>query len=149
MSSPYFFLARYEDKQGHVAFDSVKNTYNWLTENPQSSVELITNSALTSDNFLAQAVIDMDTAPRLLLSPEQQEQWLSGLEEGEFNSELVESEEWKRGVAIFAKACGFLLANYKYFLLNQMPHGLVYPHTWPERNRERTCAVFLLVQPYL
>jgi 5'-3' exonuclease len=105
MSSPYFFLARYEDKQGHVAFDSVKNTYNWLTENPQSSVELITNSALTSDNFLAQAVIDMDTAPRLLLSPEQQEQWLSGLEEGEFNSELVESEEWKRGVAIFAKAC--------------------------------------------
>lgn len=98
MSSPYFFLARYEDEQGDVAFDSVKNTYNWLAENPQSSVELITNSALTSDNFLAQAVIDMDTAPRLRLSPEQQEQWLSGLEEGEFNPELVESEEWKKSV---------------------------------------------------
>ena len=98
MTSPYFFLARYEDEQGDEAFDSVNNTYKWLAENPESSVELITNSALTSDNFLAQAVIDMDTAPRLLLSPEQQEQWLSGLDEGEFNPELVESEEWKKSV---------------------------------------------------
>ncbi|WP_428355049.1 phospholipase D-like domain-containing protein [Methyloprofundus sp.] len=98
ISSPYYFLARYDDAEGDVVFDTVKNTYRWLEENPQSSVEIITNSVLTSDNFSAQAVIDMDTAPQLLLSPELLEQWLSGLEEGEFNPELVESEAWKKSV---------------------------------------------------
>ncbi|NOR80579.1 MAG: phospholipase, partial [Methyloprofundus sp.] len=70
----------------------------WLEENPGSNIELITNSVLTSDNFSAQAVIDMETAPRLLLSPELLERWRSDLDEGEFNPELVESEEWKKMV---------------------------------------------------
>jgi len=98
ITSPYFFLARYDDETGKAVFDTVKDTYQWLQENPESSVELLTNSVLTSDNFMAQAVIDMDTAPRLLLSPELLEQWLSGLDKGEFNPELVESEEWKNMV---------------------------------------------------
>lgn len=96
ITSPYYFLAKYEDEEGKVVFDTVKNTHQWLEDNPQGTVEIITNSVLTSDNFSAQAVIDMDTAPRLLLSPELLEQWLSGLEEGEFNPDLVESEEWKK-----------------------------------------------------
>jgi phosphatidylserine/phosphatidylglycerophosphate/cardiolipin synthase-like enzyme len=37
----------------------------------------------------------MDMAPRLLLTPELQKAWLSGLDKGEFNPEVVESEEWK------------------------------------------------------
>jgi len=38
----------------------------------------------------------MDVGPRLLLTPELEEVWLSGLEKGEFNPEVVESEEWQR-----------------------------------------------------
>ncbi|WP_455206591.1 phospholipase D-like domain-containing protein [Kaarinaea lacus] len=94
--SPYFFVARYFNEDGEEIFDGVKEVHKFLIENPESSVELITNSVLTSDNFMAQAVIDMDTAPRLLLSPELLEQWLSGLEKGELNPDLVESVEWKQ-----------------------------------------------------
>ena len=96
--SPYFFIANYDEEEGNEAYDGVKKTYQWLEENPEATLELITNSVLTSDNFIAQAVIDMDTAPRILLSPELLEQWQSGLDEGEFNPELVESEEWKKMV---------------------------------------------------
>jgi len=96
--SPYFFMARYFDEEGNEIFDGVKEVHKLLDENPESTFELITNSVLTSDNFNAQAVIDMDTAPRLLLSPELLEKWLSGLDKGELNPELVESEEWKKMV---------------------------------------------------
>jgi len=92
--SPYFFVARYYDDEGNEIFDGVKEIHKFLAENPDSVIELITNSILTSDNFMAQAVIDMDTAPRMLLSPQLLEQWLSGLQSGEFNAELVDSEEW-------------------------------------------------------
>ncbi len=94
--SPYYFVARYYDEDGNEIFDGVKELHKWLEANPEGSLELVTNSVLTTDNFLTQAVIDMDTAPRLLLSPELLEQWLSSLEKGEFNPELVESEAWKK-----------------------------------------------------
>lgn len=97
-TSPYYFLARYDNEEGDAIFDSVINAHRWLAENPDGNIELITNSVLTSDNFSAQAVIDMETAPRLLLSSELIELWQSDLDEGEFNSELVESEEWKEMV---------------------------------------------------
>jgi cardiolipin synthase C len=96
--SPYFFVARYIDEEGNEIYDGVKEMHKLLDANPESSIELITNSVLTSDNFNAQAVIDMDTAPRLLLSPELLKKWLSGLDKGELNPELVESEEWKRAI---------------------------------------------------
>ena len=51
---------------------------------------------MTSDNFFTQAIIDMDMVPRFLLTPEMQKAWLSGLEKGEFNPDVVESEEWKQ-----------------------------------------------------
>lgn len=96
--SPYFFVARYFDDEGNEIYDGVKEIRRLLDENPDSSFELITNSVLTSDNFNAQAVIDMDTAPRLLLSPELLKKWLSGLDKGELNPELVESKEWKEAI---------------------------------------------------
>jgi hypothetical protein len=96
--SPYFFVARYYDEDGNEIFDGVKEVYKWLDENPDTTIELITNSVLTSDNFLAQAVIDMDTAPRLLLSPELLQQWLSSVDKGELNPDLVESDAWKKMV---------------------------------------------------
>ncbi len=94
--SHYFFVAKYYDGDGNLVYDGVKEIYKYLDNNPESTFEIITNSVLTSDNFFTQAVIDMDTAPRLLLSPELLARWLSDTEDGEFNPELVESEEWKR-----------------------------------------------------
>lgn len=94
--SPYMFMARYYDKDGNVVMDGVADTHQWLREHPQNKIELVTNSVLTSDNFFAQAIIDMDVGPRLLLTPELEQAWLSGLEEGEFNPQLVESQEWKK-----------------------------------------------------
>ncbi len=94
--SPYFFVARYYDAEGKVIFDGVEEMHKWLQENPDGILELIVNSVLTSDNFMAQAIIDMDTAPRLLLSPELLKKWLSGLKKDELNPELVNSAEWKK-----------------------------------------------------
>jgi phosphatidylserine/phosphatidylglycerophosphate/cardiolipin synthase-like enzyme len=96
--SPYLFAGVYKNEEGEVVYDDVKNVHEFLKDNPDVKIEIITNSVLTSDNFFTQAVIDMEMAPRLLLSPEQQEQWLSDTEDGEFNPELVESEEWKKRI---------------------------------------------------
>ena len=49
---------------------------------------------LTSDNFPAQSVIDMETGPRLLLPPELREAWLGLSAEEETTAALVTSEEW-------------------------------------------------------
>ena len=93
--SPYMFMARYYDKDGNVVMDGVADTHQWLREHPRNKIELVTNSVLTSDNFFAQSIIDMDVGPRLLLTPEMEKAWLSGLEEGEFNPLVVDSEEWR------------------------------------------------------
>ena len=67
-----------------------------LDEHPGLSFEIITNSVLTSDNFFTQSVIDMDTVPRLLFTPELQETWLSSAEQSESNQEFINSDEWRR-----------------------------------------------------
>ena len=92
--SPYLFIARYEE-DGKVVFDGARKMHEWLDANPESTIEIVTNSVLTSDNFFTQAVIDMDLAPRLLMSKEMQERWSKKLVESELNPELVESDEWK------------------------------------------------------
>jgi phosphatidylserine/phosphatidylglycerophosphate/cardiolipin synthase-like enzyme len=94
--SPYLFMSKYYDKDGNVTEDSVANLHQWLSERPDHRFEIITNSVMTSDNILAQSVIDMEVGPRLLLTPELQQAWLSGLKKGEFNPEVTESEEWRR-----------------------------------------------------
>ena len=92
--SPYLFAGVYKNEEGEVVYDDVKNLHQLLNDNPGMKIEIITNSVLTSDNFFTQSVIDMELGPRLLLSEEQQEKWLGDTEDGEFNPELVESEEW-------------------------------------------------------
>ena len=94
--SPYLFSGQYFDEEGALIYDGAKETLKWLSENPGLKIEVITNSVMTSDNFFTQAIIDMGMAPRFLLTPELQKAWLSGLEKGEFNPDVVESEEWKR-----------------------------------------------------
>jgi len=94
--SPYMFAALYKDKDKKVVLDEAKEILKWLDEHPDSTLHIVTNSALTSDNFFTQAVIDMDLAPRLLLSPEYQQAWLEKREKSELNPELVEGEDWLR-----------------------------------------------------
>ena len=94
--SPYVFFVRYVDDEGKVIRDGIAADKKWLLKNPNNRIEIITNSVLTSDNFMAQAVIDMNLAPRLLLTPKLQKIWLSELEDGEFNPDIVKSDEWKK-----------------------------------------------------
>ncbi|MCX2982814.1 phospholipase [Halieaceae bacterium IMCC14734] len=92
--SPYLFLARYEGKGGEVLLDEAENTLAWLNANPGATLEIVTNSILTSDNFSAQSIIDMETAPRLLLDEETRAAWLAAKESGSDLPELVTSQRW-------------------------------------------------------
>jgi putative cardiolipin synthase len=94
--SPYLFSGKYKDENGDVVYDGARQTLEWLQNNPDFRLEVITNSVLTGDNVFTQAIIDMDMAPRFLLTPELQQAWLADLEESEFSADLVASEEWKR-----------------------------------------------------
>ena len=97
--SPYLFAAQYYDDDGNLVFDGARNVSEWLEQHPDATLEIITNSVLTSDNFSAQAVIDMNMAPRLLLTDELQEAWLESLDDSELNPKLVESKEWRELVS--------------------------------------------------
>jgi phosphatidylserine/phosphatidylglycerophosphate/cardiolipin synthase-like enzyme len=97
--SPYLFLARYEDKQGNVLVDEAIEMREWLDEHPEAQIEIMTNSVLTSDNFPAQSIIDMDMAPRLLLDAETRDAWLALRAEDEFGGELTSSASWLEQVS--------------------------------------------------
>jgi phosphatidylserine/phosphatidylglycerophosphate/cardiolipin synthase-like enzyme len=94
--SPYMFIARYYDSEGNVVHDGAEEVKQWLREHPKNRVEIITNSVLTSDNFFAQSMIDMDVGPRLLLTPELEKAWVSSLKNGELNEAVVGSDEWQQ-----------------------------------------------------
>ena len=83
-------------QQTLVLYDGKNAVEAWLAEDPERRIEIVTNSVLTSDNFLAQSIIDLDMAPRLLLSDEMRELWEADTWEGETNPEVVESEEWQQ-----------------------------------------------------
>ena len=92
--SPYLFSGKYYDKDGNVIYDGAQETLDYLRDHPDIRIEVITNSVMTSDNFFTQAIIDMDMAPRMLLTPEMRTIWQSSLEKSEFNPDVVESPEW-------------------------------------------------------
>ena len=96
--SPYLFLARYEDKDGNIIVDEAAAMRAWLDEHPEAKIEIMTNSVLTSDNFPAQSIIDMDTAPRLLLDQETRDTWRSLKAEDELSGELTSSASWQEQV---------------------------------------------------
>ncbi|MDH3787262.1 MAG: phospholipase D-like domain-containing protein [Xanthomonadales bacterium] len=93
--SPYLFLAEYKNSKGDLVKDEAVAFREWLDNHPDTTLEIITNSVLTSDNFPAQSVIDMETAPRLLLPPEVREEWISLKGADEMTSQLVNSEKWQ------------------------------------------------------
>jgi len=94
--SPYLFLARYYDGEGNLLLDEAQRVLDWLAEDPDYRYEMITNSVLTSDNFPAQSIVDMDMAPRMLLDAQYKKAWQANLKESELNPELVDSETWKK-----------------------------------------------------
>jgi len=94
--SPYLFSATYKNEDGEVVYDGTQRLKKILKDNPNLKIEVITNSVMTSDNFFTQAIIDMDMVPRVLLTPELQKVWLDDADKGEFNPDVVESEEWKK-----------------------------------------------------
>ena len=96
--SPYLFLARHKDKDGNIIIDEASSIRAWLDEHPEARFEIITNSVLTSDNFSAQSIIDMDTAPRLLLDQETRDAWRALKAVDETESSLTNSEAWLRQV---------------------------------------------------
>jgi putative cardiolipin synthase len=97
--SPYLFLARYEDSEGQVVVDEADAIRAYIDANPDAEIEILTNSAMTSDNFPAQSVIDFDTAPRLLLDAELRQRWLDLGSEDETLAELTNSDAWKEQVS--------------------------------------------------
>jgi phosphatidylserine/phosphatidylglycerophosphate/cardiolipin synthase-like enzyme len=93
--SPYLFLARHKDKEGNIVVDEAAALRKWLDDYPEARLEIVTNSVLTSDNFSSQSIIDMDTAPRLLLDKVTRDAWrsLSASEEG--TGALTTSDSWR------------------------------------------------------
>ena len=63
--------------------DGAQRVLEWLEKNPNSTVDIVTNSVLTADNFPTQAVIDINLAPRLLMTEDMQEQWGSKQEDSD------------------------------------------------------------------
>ena len=76
--------------------DRATHIHNWLNAHPDNRIKIITNSMLSSDNLLAQSVIDMEMGPRLLLTPELQGRGLTGPETDRMDPDLAASEEWQR-----------------------------------------------------
>ena len=70
----------------------------WLDEHPQARLEIVTNSVLSADNFPSQSIIDMDTAPRLLLDQETRDAWRALKAEDELSGELTSSASWQEQV---------------------------------------------------
>lgn len=97
--SPYLFVPAYERSDGSVYHDGAVAVAEWLQQHPDNRIEIITNSVLTSDNFFAQSIIDMDTAPRLLLDDATIERWRGDLDDSEENPDLVSSAHWRELVS--------------------------------------------------
>ena len=92
--SPYLFAAYYKDSDGNVVVDGAQRVLEWLEKYPNSTIDIVTNSVLTSDNFSTQSVIDIDMVPRLLLTEDMQEQWGSKQDDSDRIAELVQSDAW-------------------------------------------------------
>lgn len=93
--SPYLFSDTYKNEKGDVIYDESQRVLDWLSKNPNYRVEVITNSVMTGDNIMTQAIIDMEMAPGYLLTPILQEAWLDAFEEDGVIPDIVESDEWK------------------------------------------------------
>ncbi|MBK9294733.1 MAG: hypothetical protein IPM57_09865 [Oligoflexia bacterium] len=65
--SPYLWLS---DGSKKGTLNEIGMIREWLKGNPRRHLYVYTNSVITSDNIPAQALVDMVTAPKLMLDPE-------------------------------------------------------------------------------
>lgn len=93
--SPYLFISQYRDENNQVVFDGAEEFHKLLQDNPDLRIEMITNSVLTSDNFMTQAIIDIEMIPRLLLDSDSMKAWQQLSTKEEQDSELVLQEKWR------------------------------------------------------
>lgn len=93
IASPYLFLAEYHGQDAAEQFDGARGLLALLEANPDATIEVVTNSVLSTDNPFAQAVIDMETAPRLLMDEATARRW-RGARSAETDPLLTESEVW-------------------------------------------------------
>ncbi|MCL9776775.1 phospholipase D-like domain-containing protein [Vibrio methylphosphonaticus] len=96
--SPYLFLQTDLFKDEGIIEKDLNVTMKWLEQDPERRIEVITNSVLTSDNYFTQAVIDMNTAPNILMmDKETQQRWLDDeLTNNEENKSFIASDAWKK-----------------------------------------------------
>lgn len=92
--SPYLFLAEYHGTDGAEQFDGARALLALLEANPEATIEVVTNSVLSTDNPFAQAVIDMETAPRLLMDADTTRRWRAG-RDAEQDATLTGSDAWR------------------------------------------------------
>jgi phosphatidylserine/phosphatidylglycerophosphate/cardiolipin synthase-like enzyme len=133
MVSPYLFLARYTDSEGNVVVDEAEAVRNWLEENSAAEIEIITNSVMTSDNFSAQSIIDLNTLPRLLLDPELRKAWLDLKSSEERVAPLTSGEAWIDQVShprLRVYETGKLDSTY--FNEDGVPYGKLHAKYWLE-----------------
>ncbi|MGB2078593.1 MAG: phospholipase D-like domain-containing protein [Vibrio sp.] len=93
--SPYLFAPSFQDKLGHKVEDSAIVIKEFLDKYPGISFEVITNSIITSDNDFTQSVIDMDTAPRLLLPDRLRRIWIDHPENSKKVQAMIHSKAWQ------------------------------------------------------
>ncbi len=98
--SPYLFLQSELFKDEGVLERDLNTTVEWLNQDPERRIEVLTNSVITSDNYFTQAVIDMQTVPTMLMYDEEMKAtWLDeDLEKNELNEAFIESQAWKKMV---------------------------------------------------
>lgn len=96
--SPYLFFARFPPRDESPIVDEARALRQWLDADDRRRLEIITNSVLTTDSALAQAIIDLQMAPMLLLPDALLQRWQESLWDGRIDEDLVTSEAWKRAV---------------------------------------------------
>lgn len=98
--SPYLFLQSDLLKEEGVIDKDLNTALNWLEQDPERRIEVITNSVLTSDNFFTQAVIDMHTVPTLIMYDDKlKATWLDDdLASNEQSETFIKSEAWQKAI---------------------------------------------------
>ncbi|TKB47452.1 phospholipase D-like domain-containing protein [Thalassotalea mangrovi] len=97
--SPYIFLANEEPEEKDGRYQEMERMQKWLAQDPERTIEVITNSVMSSDNFMTQSIIDMEMVPRLLMhDPAMIDQWQDDLEVSEENPEFIQSDKFQNAI---------------------------------------------------
>ncbi|WP_394175844.1 phospholipase D-like domain-containing protein [Thalassotalea litorea] len=98
--SPYIFLANEEPEEKDGRYEELEGMRQWLADDPERTIEIITNSVMSSDNFMTQSIIDMEMVPRMLSDdPTFIDTWQDDLEVSEENPEFIASKDFQDAIS--------------------------------------------------